>query len=298
MKGLNIYKTKDGFCVAETHYTSDPDKDPDRNGREWMEMALRGVPGGKTSAAWRKEMEIDFTAYSGQLFCYHILNEYRNKIVIDKPIQDYEHKYGSLDWGRRNAASFHIYSVRENKYIHSAHEIYKRDISIPEFSSLMKQSPNYKDLIWISADPSLWSKNQETKEGLRSLADMFADNNIFLTKGKSRDDEIAINELLDRWNKLDERESSFTISPRCMMQIWEFERLRYKELSTAMIEKSNPAEQLIDKDNHAWDDFKYFISTWITGNTLDSKPKALKGSLAYEIERQEREDNDWRSKFN
>lgn len=65
-----------------------------------------------------------------------------------------------------------------------------------------------------------------------------------------------------------------------------------------MIEKSNPEEQLIDKDNHSWDDFKYFISTWITGNTPDDKPKALKGSLAYEIERKEREDNDWRSKFN
>ena len=31
-----------------------------------------------------------------------------------------------------------------------------------------------------------------------------------------------------------------------------------------MIEMLNPHETLIDKDNHSWDDFKYFISKLIS----------------------------------
>lgn len=293
MIGIETYKTKESFTVARVHYIADPEKSTP----EAIAELEKGYPGGRHGAAWRKEMEIDFTAYSGQLLCYSILQQNRNKIITERPIQPYEHKYGSLDWGRRNAASFHIYSVKEGKHIHSAFELYKKDTSIPDFTTMMKAMPNYKDLIWISADPSMWNKNQETKEGLRSLEDMFRDNGVILIKGKSRDDAIAINELLDRWYELDKREPTFTISPRNIMQIWEFERLRYKELTTGMIDKANPDEQLVDKDNHSWDDWKYFISTWITSGKLDSSQKIEKGSVAYEMDKLEMEANDWRAKY-
>jgi len=293
MQGIEIYKTKERFTVAKVHYTADPDKSTPQA----LEELEAGYPGGRQGAAWRKEMEIDFTAYSGQLLCYHLLQQYRHKIVVNRAVQPYEHKYGSLDWGRRNAASFHIYSVGEGKHVHSAHEIYKHDTSIPAFSDLIKESPFYHDLSWISADPSLWNKNQETAQGLRSLADMFADNKIYLMPGKSRDDEVAINELLDRWCNLDSKEPTFTISPNNIMQIWEFERLRYKELSTAMSEKANPEEKLVDKDNHSWDDYKYFISTWISAGNPDTGAKIPRGSVAAMIEEDELKALDWRGKY-
>ena len=264
MTGLDIYRTKDGFQVARLHYTADPE----RTTEEWLKETEKGYPGGKAGAAWRKEMEIDFTAYSGQLLCYDLLTRYKHKIVQDRYVKGYEYKYGSLDWGRNNPASFNVYTVDETRHIHSAYEIYLRDTSIPDFSTLIKQCPFYQDLIWISADPSIWNKNQENKEGLQSLNDKFQQNGITLTKGKSRDDTLAINELLDRWYKLDEREATFTISPKCPKQIWEFERLRYKEITTAMIEQKNPHEQLVDKDNHSWDNWKYFISTWLASPVL------------------------------
>ncbi|MBL7197755.1 MAG: hypothetical protein ISS47_06615 [Candidatus Omnitrophica bacterium] len=299
MKGLDIYKTKSGFRVIKLHYTADPDKDPDRNGQNWLLKALQGVPGGKTSPAWRKEMEIDFTAYSGQLLCYDIIQRYRHKIIVEKPIKDIDHRYGSLDWGRNNPASFHVYTVDEKKNIHSAYEVYKRDMSIPDFCKLIKASPHYHDLKWISADPSIWNNTQETKLGLRSLADMFMDESVYMQRGKSREDILAINELLDRWNNLDENEPRFTISPKCHMQIWEFERLRYKELTTAMIDKANPHEQLVDKENHSFDDYKYFISTWLSSPAQETPRMKLsdwKMTVAYEEEEIERGKNDWRRK--
>jgi len=78
---------------------------------------------------------------------------------------------------------------------------------------------------------------------------------------------------LDRWHDLDNKEPGFTISPMCPHLIWEWERLRYKEITTAMIEKQNPSEQLIDKDNHSWDDWKYFISSYIYSPDKSARPE-------------------------
>src|SRR3990167_3243420 len=132
MQGLDIYKTNDGFTVARLHYSADPEKILE-NGDPIPEL-LEGYIGGKNGSAWRKEMEIDFTAYSGQLLCYAILNQYRDKIIVDRYVKVSDYKYGSLDWGRNNPASFHVYAVNEDKHIHSAYEVYLRDTSIPDFS--------------------------------------------------------------------------------------------------------------------------------------------------------------------
>jgi hypothetical protein len=267
MQGIETYKTKESFTVVKVHYTADPDK---RTEEAIAELA-KGYPGGRGGAAWRKEMEIDFTAYSGQLLCYHILQQYRHKIIVDKFIPSYWLKFGSLDWGRNNPASFHVYAVSDVGHIHSSYEIYMNNTSIPDFSNLIKECKYYSELPPIIADPSLFNKNQEEEKDAESIADKFRKNGINLVPAASRNDQLAINELLDRWDKLDTQDSRFTISPQCPKQIWEFERLRYKELSTAMLEMKNPHEVLVDKDNHSWDDYKYFISHLLLKPDLISK---------------------------
>uniref|UniRef100_A0A6M3KPJ7 Terminase n=3 Tax=viral metagenome TaxID=1070528 RepID=A0A6M3KPJ7_9ZZZZ len=301
MQGLDIYKTKEGFTVAKLHYSADPDKILP-NGEPIPEL-LEGYVGGKGGAAWRKEMEIDFTAYSGQLLCYDILVNYKHKIVRHYEIKPHYYKFGSLDWGRNNPCSFHEYIVGAlpggGVHIHSNFEIYRNDMSIPEFSSRIKNAPHYKEYTWISADPSLWNKNQEDAEGVHSLEDRFRAEDITLRKGKSRDDEIAIEELLTRWGHLDIFDATFTISTACPKQIWEFERLRYKEITTAMVEKSNPNEQLVDKDNHSWDDFKYFITTYLQTPRDESAIPPKKHTVAWFMNQYQESLNnpDFRSKY-
>ena len=286
MQGLDIYRTKDGFTVARLHYTADKDKILE-NGEPVPEL-LQGYIGGRNGPAWRKEMEIDFTAYSGQLLCYNIIDKYRDKIIVDKYVKENDYKYGSVDWGRNNPASFHVYSVDERKNVHSAYEIYLNNTSIPDFCSLIKNCQYYQSLHWTSADPSMWNRNQEEKQDLRSLFDKFHDEGVNLCKGMSRSDEIPINELLDMWDKLDEKEPRFTISPRCIKQIWEFERLRYKEITTAQVEYSNQNETLVDKDNHSWDDFKYFISKLISVPDLNMPENLSPLSPLYKMQEMQR----------
>lgn len=294
MKGLDIYNTKEGFTVAELHYSADPAKITATG--EPIQELLEGYVGGIHGAAWRKEMEIDFTAYSGQLLCYDLIQQYRAKIVRHYEIKDWYYQYGSLDWGRNNPSAFNVYTVGEGKHVHTSYEIYRNQLSIPELSSLIKMCPYYDNLMWISADPSMWNKTQEEKEGARSLADKFNDEGIVLKKGASKSDEFAITELLDRWKRLDLFEPTFTIGYNCPKQIWEFERLRYKEITTAQIEKQNPHETLVDKDNHSWDNFKYFISTWLQEPTQENR-KAPRGSVAWYEEKQAASVGDWRGKY-
>ena len=45
------------------HHSADPDKDPERDGKEWYKNERRGTP----KADWKKEYEIDFTTRSGKL---------------------------------------------------------------------------------------------------------------------------------------------------------------------------------------------------------------------------------------
>jgi len=298
-RGFEKYKTKDGFMSVRLHYTADPSKDPSTpDGAEWFAKAIQGYPGGKASPMWRKEYEIDFGAFSGQLLCYKIMQDFRDKVIVPYEPKAIDNLYGSVDWGRNNPASFHVYAVDEFKSVHSVYEIYVRDTSVPDFCTAIKQSPYYQRLTWISADPSLWNMNQETKEGLRSLENRFRECGMVLKKSKARTDDLPINELLDRWDKLETKQTRFTISPRCPMQIWEFEHLRYRDTSTAQIEQQNKSEQLVDKDNHSWDDFKYFIHTWISPADIREDEKPLpQFSIARIEEEEDKQRQNWRGGF-
>jgi len=43
IRGMKFWKNPgNGFAVLATHYTADPDKDPERDGREWYENERAG----------------------------------------------------------------------------------------------------------------------------------------------------------------------------------------------------------------------------------------------------------------
>ena len=47
MQGVEQYESRAGIPVMRIHYTADPERDPATPaGQEWMQAALRGIPGG------------------------------------------------------------------------------------------------------------------------------------------------------------------------------------------------------------------------------------------------------------
>ena len=54
---------KNKFNILMLHYTADPEKDPERDWKEWYEKERSWTP----KAKWDKEYEIDFTTTAGKL---------------------------------------------------------------------------------------------------------------------------------------------------------------------------------------------------------------------------------------
>lgn len=59
--GVRGWKTDEGWTVLRLHYSADPERVTDA----WLEEAKQGYRGGFEGRDWRREMEIDFSAYKG-----------------------------------------------------------------------------------------------------------------------------------------------------------------------------------------------------------------------------------------
>ena len=257
-KGIQAGISSEGIQVVRIHYSADPMKDPDtHNGKEWRHIELQGYRG-VHDPRWRKEMEIDFDAHGGQLLFPYLL-QYQEQLYI-KP---YEIKgfnvVAGLDYGTRNPSAFEVLSVDYDGKISANWEYYeppkKRDESDEQFRArkgykvlcaAIKKCPYFSRKMPIYADPSLWTKNQETSDpkGLRSMADLFAQEGVYLSPGhKGRD--FACYEKLDSkfWKNLSS--PLFTIMQTCPWLWWELQRLRFADFSEAAQINKNLQEKIV-----------------------------------------------------
>src|SRR3990167_6298828 len=111
MKGVELNKNRSGFTILKIHYTADPNKDPEtQTGKLWLNKVLQGIPGGITSAHWRKEMEIDFSALCGTLVFEDYLKYFDAEIACDPfEIPEWSDIYASMDYGHRNPTAINFY---------------------------------------------------------------------------------------------------------------------------------------------------------------------------------------------
>ena len=62
MPGIRGWRTSEGWMVMRLHYSADPE----RATEDWIQEQVRGYRGGLEGRDWRREMEIDFSAYKGE----------------------------------------------------------------------------------------------------------------------------------------------------------------------------------------------------------------------------------------
>lgn len=60
--GVRGWRTTEGWLVLRLHYSADPE----RADEGWIAEQVRGYRGGRQGRDWRREMEIDFSAYAGE----------------------------------------------------------------------------------------------------------------------------------------------------------------------------------------------------------------------------------------
>jgi hypothetical protein len=272
IKGIKSSKTTDEVKIVFTHYTSDPDKDPaTAKGKEWLKKALIGYKRGMKDPKWRKEMEIDFDAYMGQLIFPYLEVEGMDKIFV-RPFEiEGLNLIAGLDYGTRNPSAFEVLGVDYDADVRSVWEYYEHPKEIDEseedfrarkgvrvLAREIKACPYFSQINAIYADPSMWTKNQETKEGLKSIADLFAQEKIYLTKG-TRGGDFACYERLNSFYWKDLNDPRYKIFQNCEWLWWEITKLRFGEHAPKTQDVKNLKEEIVDKDNHAWDSVKYAL---------------------------------------
>jgi hypothetical protein len=123
----------------------------------------------------------------------------------------------------------------------------------------------------ITADSSLWNKNQETKYGLRSVAYLLEEQGIVMTpatKGKGSD--MAWYEMVSSRLWSNPKQPLWRIARNCTWLWKELQGLRFAEHSASAAETHNEKDEIVDKANHAADAIKYdHMSHW---QQLDQLP--------------------------
>jgi len=273
-KGIQTGLSVEGVRVTRIHYSADPGKDPSTTqGAEWIKREMQGYRG-MTDPRWRKEMEIDFDAHGGQLLFPYLL-EHENSIFVPPVNVSGYRLVAGLDYGTRNPSAFEVLSVDYDGNISAVWEYYEPPKNPQEtddqfrsrkgykaLSTAIKSCPYFSKGLTIYADPSLWNKTQEGNDpqGLKSMADLFVQEGIFLSPGQRGRDFTCYEKLNSKFWK-EPAKPRLKIMRNCPWLWWEMQRLRFADFSSTVMVNKNLQEKIVDKDNHAFDAFKYCAMT-------------------------------------
>lgn len=254
-QGLKIVKNdRNRFCVVTLHYTADPSK----RSEAWKKEAMAGL----SPAKFAKEYEIDYEAMFGEKVFPEIVTN-SSRIVVKEPYPEFSKHlpyWGGFDYGIRNPSSFHVYTMIDG-CLFAIWEMYEQCKNILEFTAAMKTCPYWDRIKFIAADPSMWqNRTHSAKTGMMmSVVDQFIEQGISkLVPGNN--DEIAwISTMRQLWGNSDD--PLFRILETCPMMIREFETAVFVNMTEGAAATRNYREAIVDKDNHALDDCKYFMNS-------------------------------------
>lgn len=277
-KGLQATTTHDGVRILRLHYTADPAKDPTTDkGREWLLRELVGYPGGQNDPRWRREMEIDFDAFAGQLLFPYLL-EYQGAIQVDPidRIPDHHDLSAGFDYGTRNPSAliltcwdrltgnpmtfWEYYEAPRRKDEGEEEFRYRKGYQV--VCRAIKECPWWDEMkrrrTVITADPSLWNKTQETKAGFKSVAELMAMEGVYLSPAaRGPRSDMAWYELVSSKLWQNPKTPRWTITRNCTWLWKELQGLRFAEHTASAQEVHNLKDEIVDKANHATDAAKY-----------------------------------------
>lgn len=281
LDGLSTRITSGGIPVLTIHYSADEAKRPGTPaGDAWLEAALMGYPGGLANPRWQKEMEIKYGAMGGvKLFPQWDQWKRNGAIVIPRlHLRGYQ-LYGSYDHGWRHPGCYLVHGINSDGCIITAWEMYGAHIPYQLWCKAIKGedvlvhpcggechsaarvfpgNPYAGEEILRVADPSIWSEDQQQKDGtMRSLARLFRSEGVFLTEAQRGMDTTVAEWFHGHW-WADPLKPLWRITENCGNLIREIGLQRHKELGERTALSRSQPEELVDKDNDAFDSLKYF----------------------------------------
>jgi hypothetical protein len=280
-QALTVRQTSGGLMVCRLHYAADADKNPaTQAGKAWVKAALKGYAGGMQDPRWLKEMEIQYKAGAGQKVFPHLTLWLKDSnIFIDGAVDLFGARiYGSYDHGYVNPACYLVNAIYQDGMKRTLWEFYGEGVTVPDIARIIRgedvrlpdgrrfQGNPYagKEMAKI-ADPEIMRSTQVMAKGPnKSIAHLFAQERVHFIPGKKGDDGTVASWLTGNlW--LDPDNPGYQIHRCCRNLIWELTMLQHRKYSSLQMRTRNQPEELLDKDNHAWDALKYWLKRFPVG---------------------------------
>lgn len=274
-RGIISWKNpKNGFFVGAIHFTAFPKK----RSIQWFREETR------IFKPWQidREYNISFKSRAGsKAFAYLLENEERYRIPnMDLALIPKNWRIiAGLDYGTTNPTSIHFYAVDPLRRIYSIYEFYKPS-NVREIARVLKgvhKGPNI-DGVWtdfthplwkrcekLIVDGAIYNKNQETGgEEMTSIGQLLEEQGIYGIEraDKSQGSRVAgLSRLHDLMAPPEPAvpgwKPSFYFCRSCEHQWKEFTSLVYAELPEHSLLNKNLPEDIVPKDDHAYDEARY-----------------------------------------
>jgi hypothetical protein len=272
--GFDARITTTGIAVRRFHYSADARKRPGTpEGDAWVREEARAYPMGQDDPRWHKEMEIKYGALGGS-FLFPRWEQWKAmRTIIIPPFDPVGYRiYGSYDHGYNSPACFLVHGMNSDGIITTLWEFYADHVPAHQIAEIIKGNPvrtqdgrlfpgnpyAHRES-FIVADPSIWAEDNPQHNGPnKSTAAIFRDCGVSFSEGE-RGGDITVAEWLHGHFWKDPKAPLYRITSNCEKLIWELGSLRHKEYSAQVAVSRNVQEELVDKDNHAWDALKYFL---------------------------------------
>lgn len=264
--GLKIRKNnKNQFVVVTLHYTADPE----RRSQEWKDEAMAGMP----EAKWLQEQEIDYGAMFGQKVFPQFTTNRQNIIVkaADFKIPSHIPLFGGFDFGIRNPTSFHVYGTWDG-VTYALWEHYEPCRNLEDLCHTMKTCPYWERIKYVFADPHLFDHrgfNNKTGQSESVGEQMRRQYGIRKLVASSNDEAQWMAIMLKHW--ADPNDPTFKILDCCPAMIAEFDGAFYAKMTEKQQLVKSFKEKMVDVNNHALDDCKYYMLSGIS-----YQPKSFK----------------------
>lgn len=266
-KGMRFYLSRVGSPCLELHYSADPERDPaTERGRAWVEIAAKRYKnGGTRDPDWRREMEIDRESSGGKLVFPFLTDPmcpvYRRNLSAGE-IEDME-LYAGFDFGTQSPSAFVVWGVNTMGELYAVWELYKKCENYKDLVREIKACPYYKRIVYIKCDHSLGNRSllKSSTGQVSSVLQLFSEEGLHMTCGRKGADYSVAQRLLGSYWADPYKPRAF-ITDACPNLARECRRLRWKQHRTesARAERNDP-EQIMQKDNHAFDASAYILDT-------------------------------------
>lgn len=272
--GFSCRITNGGIAVRRFHYSADARKRPGTIlGDRWLAEESRAYPMGMDDPRWQKEMEIKYGALGGTYLFPYWEQWKENGAIVVPPFDPIGYRlYASYDHGYNNPSCFLVHGLNNDGIITTIWEFYADHVPAHQIAEIIKGrdvrtqdgrffrgNPYAGRESFIIADPSIWAEDNPQSNGPnKSTAGIFRDCQVSMMAGE-RGADVTVGEWLVGHFWKDPKHPLYRIASSCENLIWEVGQQRHKSYSAAVALSRNAPEELVDKDNHAWDALKYFL---------------------------------------